>query len=116
MELVDVKLPKKSKTELKAECEPISTADQDRWPWGLQLLFEKEEIAKIPSLTNYKVGDKVAIQAEASVTSIRMSERQNGKEDHTVELQIEKVSCEPVIKKSLEKMSPSEYRKAREGK
>jgi ribosomal protein L21E len=116
MELVDMKLPKKTEKELKETCCGISTENQDRWPYGLQLRFEKDQVDKLPSLKTYKVGDKVVISAEGTVTSIRTSERQNGKEDHSVEVQIEKIACEPKVKKPLSEMSPKEYRKAREEK
>jgi ribosomal protein L21E len=117
MELVDMKLPKRTKEELKKEFGPCTIdGGQEEYPWGLQLRFETEQIAKIPSLTDYKVGDKVSIQAEAVITSIQMSERQGGKESHTVEMQIHQISCSPVVKKPVEKMSAKEYRKARESK
>jgi len=116
-ELIDVKLPKKTKEELKKEGMVMpSTDNQDRWPYGLQIRFEKEEIDKIPSLLNYETGDMVMVQAEARVTSISMSERQSGEEDRSVGIQIEKVSVEPIKKKKLEELSPKEYRKEREKK
>lgn len=114
MEMIDMKLPKKSMKEMKGM--PIDTSKQDRWPYGLQLRFEKEQIEKIPSLTNYKIGDKVLVTAEACVTSIRMSEQQGGEENHSVELQIEKIACEPSKKKEAKNMSMKEYRTAREKK
>lgn len=110
MDLIDMKLPKKTKEELKNDCCPVSADNQDRWPYGLQVRFEKEQVDKMPSLVSLKVGDRVIIQGEATVTSIRMSERQNGKEDHSVELQIEKVSVAPEKKKKPEEMSMREYR------
>ncbi|MFA5152217.1 MAG: capsid staple protein [Clostridia bacterium] len=116
MELVDMKLPKKTEKELKTECMPCKAGDQDRWPYGLQLRFEKEQMDKMPALKTYKVGDKVMVTAEATITGVRISERQGGKEDHSVELQIEKIACEPKVKKPLEQMNPKEYRKAREEK
>lgn len=115
--LIDMKLPKKTKEDLKKEgMVMLSTENQEQWPYGLQIRFEKEEIDKMPSLINYKVGDMVILQAEARVTSISMSERQSGKEDHSVGIQIEKVSVELAMKKSMEKMSPREYREERENK
>lgn len=111
--MVDMKLPKKSKKEMEKDCSPISSGSQEMWPYGLQIRFEKDEVKKMPSLTTYKVGDKVMIQAEATVTSIRVSERQGGEEQHSVEMQIEKISCES--DKPLSKMSMKEYRNAREG-
>ena len=113
MNLIDMKLPKKTEKELKTDCIP-SVGSQDRWPYGLQLRFEPEQLDKMPILKEYKVGDKVIISAEASVTEVRMSEVQDKKARHTMELQIEKIACES--KKPLSKMNPKEYRQAREGK
>jgi hypothetical protein len=117
-ELIDMKLPKKTKEELKKDtcCAPLSSGDQDRWPYGLQIRFEKEQVDKIPSLADLKVGDRVIVQGEACVTSIRISERKNNNQDHSVELQIEKISVEPAKKVPLEKMKMSDYRKEREKK
>ena len=115
-EMVDMKMPKKSKPEMEKECCVGPSAAQDRWPYGLQIRFEKEQIDKLPSLVEYKVGDKVSVTAEGTVTAIRMSERQGGDPDHTVEIQLEKVGCEPAVKKPLNEMNPKEYRKARMGK
>ena len=116
MEMVEMKLPKKSKKELKGECCPVSPGEQDQWPYGLQIRFEKDQVDKLSSLTMYKVGDKVMIQAEACVTSIRMSEQQNKDISHSVEMQIEKISCSPKVMKKPEEMSPKEYRSMRMGK
>jgi hypothetical protein len=113
-EMVDMKLPKRSKDDtLKGCCEPVSTSSQEMWPYGLQIRFEKDQVKKMPGLKEYKVGEKVKIMAEATVTSIRVSERQGGDEQHTVEMQIEKIACDS--NKPLNKMSMKEYRNAREG-
>jgi len=119
-ELIDVKLPKKTKEELKEEMgmgmpEP-STKDQEQWPYGLKLDFEKEEVDKIPSLKSLNVGDKVSIQAEASVIEVRVSERQGGEDRHNVCIQIEKVSVEPLVKKKPEQMNMKEYKAMRMNK
>lgn len=118
MKLVDMKLPKKSEKELKECCCPTPVDKQDRWPYGLQLRFETEQVEKMPSLKDYKVGDKVVISAEAAVTEVRMSETQSTDRDkqtrYTVELQIQQIGCEPKSKKAVKEMSPTEYRKARE--
>jgi len=116
-ELIDVKLKQKTKEEMKKEGMVMpSTADQEQWPYGLQLDFQKEQVDKMPSLKSLNVGDKVLIQAEASVIEVRMSERQRGEDRHNVELQIEKVAVDPLVKKKLEELSPKEYRKEREKK
>ena len=118
MELADMKLPKKSKEELKKDSYPsVVEAERDRWPYGLQLRFETEQVSKLPILTKVKVGDKILVTAEAMVTEVRMSETQATKgEDkvrHTVELQVEQIGCEFKTTKPLEKMNPKEYREAR---
>lgn len=115
MELVDLQLPKKSAKELKSDC-CVSVGTQEKYPWGLQIRFEKEQVEKIPSLTLYKVGDKVIIQAEATVSEVRMNETQSNGLSHTIEMQITGIACEPAVKKPVEKMSPKEYKKARESK
>jgi hypothetical protein len=121
MELVDMKLPKKTEKEMKEACLPCKpSGEQDRWPYGLQLRFETEQVEKMPSLKDFKVGDKVIVMGEASITEVRQSETQSTNEkkrtNYTVELQIEQVSVEAKEVKPLEKMSPKEYRKARENK
>ena len=110
-----MKLPKKSKEEMKACCEPYCE-DKEKYPWGLQLRFEKEQVEKLPSLKDYKVGEKVKITAEATITEISIRETIKDDENYRVELQIEKIACEPVFEKSPEEMSIKEYRKMREVK
>jgi len=119
MKLIDMMLPKKSKEELQKENIPMDIGKQDKWPYGLQLRFETEQIEKIPLLKDYKVGDRVIIMAEASVIEVRMSETQatgDNKVQHIVALQVEQIACEPKVKKVPEKMNPKEYRSMREDK
>ena len=92
MKLTDTKLPKKTKAELKTECTPIGLGDEDRWPYGLRINFQKEQIAKMPEVAKLKVGDTVSVSGTGKVISVRMSERRGGKDDHNVEIQIEKVA------------------------
>ena len=120
MNLVDMKLPKESKEELKRDSySSITEGEQDRWPYGLQLRFETEQVEKLPILKTFVVGDKITVMGEATVTEVRMAETQTtmGKEaktQHTIELQVESVDCEKKIKKAPEKMNPKEYRNMRE--
>jgi len=113
MKLVDMKIKRKSKKERK-ESMGICYGEDDRWPYGLQLRFEKEQIEKLPTLKKHEVGDKVYVYAEATVTAVRISERSDGDKDHSVELQVEKVMVEPK-KKSVKDMSPTEYKEMRMG-
>jgi len=100
--LVDMKLSKEeAKTE--APCSP-SKENGPRWPYGLRLTFDKEQIAKLPALSGLKVGGTVKIEGTGTVTSVRISERQKEKPDHTVEIQIENIGIEPSKKKSKEEI------------
>lgn len=112
MKLTDVKLPKKTKSELKDECPSIGYEERDRWPYGLQIRFEKEQITKMPEVAKLKVGDTVSVSGTGKVISVRMSERRGGQDDHSVEIQIEQVGVSS--KKKLQDMDNKEYRKARD--
>jgi hypothetical protein len=115
IDMKDMAIPKKSKKELKEDMSPVSYEDRDRWPYGLRLDFRKEQIAKLPMLKTYEVGDTVIVYAEAKVTSVRISEQQDKEQDYNVELQIEKLGLAYKGDKKPEKMSPKEYKKFREG-
>jgi hypothetical protein len=115
-ELINMeKIPKTDRAKVNEAtvgicCDPC----EDKFPYGLRICFNKEELDKMPSLKLYKIEDKVIITAEASVITIRKNERQGEPDDCEVELQIEKISCDPVAVKPAEQMSPVEYRAARE--
>lgn len=107
MKLIDVKLPKKTTAELKSDCQPIGYEDREQWPYGLQIRFEKEQIAKMPEVAKMKVGDTVSVSGIGKVTSVRMSERHGGEDDHSVEVQLEKVGVS--LNKKLGEMNMAEY-------
>lgn len=94
MSLVSMKNKKKSKVELKKLMEGSSPEEQEEWPWGLRLRFEKEQIEKLPLLDKLEVGDSVKISAEGMVSTVSNFERQDGEDDHTVEIQLKKVGVE----------------------
>ena len=111
MQLIDMELPKRNKKDQEKCCEPC-TLDQDKYPYGLKLRLEKEQIAKFMSLKDVTAKTKLMIEAEASIVEIRTTELQDGEDSCTIEIQIEKLSIEPI--KVLKEMSPKEYREARE--
>lgn len=110
MELMDMSTVKKSQTAIVQETEEC---DLPEYPYGLQIRFTGDQIENLPALKLFKVGDKVNIVAEATVTMIKQLSRQHNPENE-IEMQIEKINCEPVEMKP-ERMSPNEYRNAREG-
>lgn len=93
MKLVDMKLPKKTKSELAGTVQP-SKVEQDRWPYGLKLSFESEQMDKLPQLEKMKIGESVSVSGTGEVTSIRMNERTGGKKEYSVEVQIQKIGVE----------------------
>ena len=103
MKMVDVKLPKKTKEELKKEMSPVEV-ERDRWPYGLRLTFESEQVDKIPYLEKVKIGQKVSIEGIGEITSIRMNEEKEGKKRYSVEVQLHEVGCESKGKMASETM------------
>jgi hypothetical protein len=115
-ELIDLKLPKKTEKELKAESTIGMPGERDKYPYGMELRFENEQFDKITALQGFKVGDEVLIMAKACVTACRESERQGGKKTRSCEMQIEKIAIEPAKKKKLENLTMKAYREEREKK
>lgn len=110
-----MKIKQKSKKELKKMEQPVAYGEGGKWPYGLEIRFEKEQIEKLPILKKFDVGDKVYVYAEATVKAVRISETSNGNKNHSVELQLEKVMVEPKQKKKIKDMTPSEYKEMRLG-
>lgn len=95
MKMIDMKKPKVSKEEMKKMNSPsLPYENRDRWPWGLRLTFEEDEVEKMPGLEKLKVGEKVDIDALGEATSIRMNESKDNKKRYTIEIQIQKCGVE----------------------
>lgn len=94
MKMIDLKIPKKSKKEMEATKPAIGMDEGDRYPYGMQLRFESEQVDKMPNLEKLKVGQKVSVEGAGEVTSIRMNEEKDGKKRYTVEVQLHEVGCE----------------------
>ena len=91
MKLTDLK---RTKAEEKKNSEGVEGASSsgDSYPWGLNINLETESISKLGlDLGRFKVGEKVVIMAETSVSEIRTSERR-GKDDKSLTLQIQKLA------------------------
>ena len=73
MNLVDMKRPKKSKEETAKM--PEMAGESDRYPYGLRLTLEKEELEKLGLNPNeVSVGTACTIQAEGKIEEIAMRE------------------------------------------
>lgn len=122
MKLIDLKRPKKTKAEMKDETVGLipSTEEQDRYPYGACLRFDKEEIEKISSLEKITADQEVEITAQGFVKVVEVTDASSKAEyprsRKNVEIQITKIAIEPKTKKDLAQMNNEEYRAARESK
>lgn len=94
MKLIDIKLPKKTKKELKEEA-VVPSLDRDEYPWGMQLDFEKEQIKKLSSLQGIQIATTVNIQAVGKVTRVEVTDRERGRARHNVQIQVQKIAIAP---------------------
>jgi hypothetical protein len=92
--LVDMKLPPEPKCEKieKTEITMPSPTPRDRYPYGLRVSFERDQVDKMPKLKTFKVGDQVTLTGKGEVIELRMREEQGGEESWTVEIQIKKAN------------------------
>ena len=111
-DLVNMELPPRKIKEDTAV--PQLDVSGDKFPYGLRLSLEKEQVAKLPQVKDFSVKDRVLITAEASVSEIRNFQRNGEEESYSVSLQIEKMDVSR--KKSIKEMSLKEYQVARENK
>ena len=94
MKLVDLKRPKKTKKELGKDSVPSTGPDEDQYPWGLRLNFDKAEIDKIKALKGIPAGAKVKVTAIGKVVEVSITDRTNNNNRHRVEIQLQKVGIE----------------------
>jgi hypothetical protein len=90
MNLVDLKLHKKTEKELKKTME----VDQPSYPYGFRLSFDAEQIKKLPQLEKVKFGEKVTIQAVGEVMEIRKIDRQKDNSQFSVEIQLKQIGVQ----------------------
>lgn len=94
MELKDLKIPKKTKKELKESTSSPSLGEQEKYPYGMRLSFNTELIPKFPELETVKIGEKVKISGIGEVMEVRKVDRQGDKNQFSVEIQIQKLGVE----------------------
>jgi hypothetical protein len=90
VELIDLRLTKKSKKELNKGME----IDQPKYPYGFQLRFDSEQVAKLPQLEKVKIGEKVTIQGIGEVVEVRKVDRQKENNQFSVEIQLKQIGVE----------------------
>ena len=89
MNLVDLKMPKKTKKELKEGMAVPSLGEE--YPYGMRLSFGTDQMGKFPQLEKVKVGEKVGIQGIGEIMEVRKVDRQGDKNQFSVEIQLQKV-------------------------
>ena len=65
--------------------------DREEYPWGLQISLEKAELKKLGiDPQGFKIGAKMIIDAEATITNISLRESTDG-DSKSMSLQIKKM-------------------------
>jgi hypothetical protein len=93
--LIDLKIPKKTKKELKEDMGPSTLGSQEQYPYGMRLTFGTDQMPKFPQLEKVKVGEKVGIQGIGEIMEVRKVDRQGDKDQFSIEIQIQKVGIKP---------------------
>lgn len=112
LKMSSMELPDKQKTK---DIDSCMATQVNKFPYGLLLRLENEQISVLPDTGDLDVGDKVIVHAECSVVSKRLNEQTNKDEEKSMEIQIEKMSIMKKLKK-LDEMDYEEYRITRRKK
>ena len=73
-DLVDLKLPKKTKAELKEDMTAGVEVDQPRYPYETSLRMGTEMLEKLPVLHKVAAGDELEILAKVIVKNISLDD------------------------------------------
>lgn len=84
--MINLRLAKKKAKKL---AQPTTMEEGPRYPWGTSVTLETETLKKLgQGVGDYSIGDSVALQGIAKVTSLRKSENERGPASQTVDLQL----------------------------
>ena len=90
-QMIDMKLAKE-KAKKMASCCPEPAGKGPRYPYGLELNLEKDQLKKLGiSTKGRKVGEKGNIVAEYEVTRLSETQNQSGEDSQSMALQITKL-------------------------
>jgi hypothetical protein len=92
MKLISMEQKKEPKDK-KQKCGIEACDSAKKYPWGLRINFDSENVSKVSALSDVSVGDVVTIQAKAHVVETSARETQSGP-DRRVELQIVSIGIE----------------------
>jgi len=96
----------KSKETMK-DCAPVS-CEHDKYPYGLRVHLDNECLEKLGIKELPKVGEKFMIEAVAMVCDVHGSQRDDGKVNKSMSLQICEMSCSQDKKSASEKLYEKE--------
>jgi len=91
-QMIDMKLAKEKAKKMETGCDAPSAGKGPRYPYGLELRLEKDQIKKLGiSTKGRKVGEKGTIVAEYEISSISERQNQSGEDSQDMSLQITKL-------------------------
>lgn len=89
----DMKISKKEKEDNMKAME-VDVNDSPQYPYGLRLHLDKETFKKLGLKSVPNVGEIFMIEAKANVDSVHQSERANGDDYISIDLQITEMELE----------------------
>lgn len=107
MKMVSMVMKPEKKGEGKSDCcccaGPCGCGDDEgkpRYPWGLQLRLENDQLQALSISSLPKVGATMTIQATVKVTRCSEEEREGAAPDRDISLQITDLGLEGVAEKA----------------
>lgn len=86
---------KRSKAEVKKDMEPCGPMDTERYPYGLRISLQKDELEKLGITSLPGVGDTLELEATVKVVSVSAGASEGGNARMSMDLQITDMSLEP---------------------
>ena len=118
MDMIDLKLPKKSTKEMKAGMMP-SPVERDEYPWGTRITFNEEVLAKLGDVfDDAEIGETMKVMGEAKVISKRADDSvgTDGKKKKNRSLEIQMTSINVNCTSADDKMPIADFMKKRQQK
>jgi hypothetical protein len=109
--MVDLKLPK---VEVEKTSAPCMVGEQEQYPYETRITIGNKLYDRFKGLDELDTGSTVKIVAIGSVISKRSNKVKGGKQDNSIEFQLEKMEITET--KTLDKMSVEEFMEERKKK
>jgi hypothetical protein len=95
MALVDMKRTKAEKKDSESKYNTPCSPGGDDYPYGLSVRLGSEELKKLGISSLPQVGEQLELCATAYVKSASENQRDGGKKERSVELELRQMSLEP---------------------